>query len=654
MRYDWISEMSSMPLKNTDVRSKRMEGVTYGIEGKSIPQVFHQLLMQPAGSFVVQAVSITSLSPVIPSEATSAQTVSFPRPEPSVLTGIFPASVCHIRPGNENDTGELSVAYEKAIRAAEQRYRGIVEESDYNLRALGTGILSEMDTVKEEDEGDAGLASRSQIFGLEMAVVEVGSSEGRPADALSRKGSENGFPRPNRPKSLALEQAKTVIEEDKDQPPLPKLTAGDSTVGGQQWPLIDEIACAIREWYSVCNDPVCKGKIALTCNVQRLPTYLASREYRLFNTVTQHIDALFLGRRQLLSQMLSGDELVRVRRECVSRLVKCNVTQGLDVIVRSLEDGSVVVVDRERAYSGTKWVGGISCYVYQVRLAYIDVIPLDNVFAEVFSTPQEEVSQRHTLTSPEGDFSDLPAGSFYHLFLDLRAFIANPCAPGETAELYFSLYNKADKRFISEEYCLILNHYGSPARDSNQRLGRLRTLFTDLKVEDLAPNTYLVCKIIRNGAMKMRSDNGMRPASLSASVAGQRSSLYGISETGDSGHNIWRGDSLMNLTDDSFSVTSGYGPESHRPPTINTTDAPASTVDGGSEFGGKVRVRRPLGWAVMILPSMSKLMGDGLDRDGGGVEQSVKIYVPREERDFAEMFDDVIHNRVKQYMTFSR
>lgn len=654
MRYDWISEMSSMPLKNTDVRSKRMEGVTYGIEGKSISQMFHQLLIQPAGSFVVQAVSITSLSPVIPSEATSAQTVSFPRPEPSVLTGIFPASVCHIRPGNESDTGELSVAYEKAIRAAEQRYRGIVEESDYNLRPLGTGILSEMHTVKEEDEDDAGLASRSQIFGLEMVVVEVGSSEGRPADALSRKGSENGFPRPNRPKSLVLEQAKTVIEEDKDQPPLPKLTAGDSTVSGQQWPLIDEIACAIREWYSVCNDPVCRGKIALTCNVQRLPTYLASREYRLFNTVTQHIDALFLGRRQLLSQMLSGDELVRVRRECVSRLVKCNVTQGLDVIVRSLEDGSVVVVDRERAYRGTKWVGGISCYVYQVRLAYIDIIPLDNVFAEVFSTPQEEVSQRHTLTSPEGDFSDLPAGSFYHLLLDLRAFIANPCAPGETAELYFSLYNKTDKRFISEEYCLILNHYGSPARDSEQRLGRLRTLFTDLKVEDLAPNTYLVCKIIRNGAMKMRSDNGMPLASLSASVADQRSSLYGISETGDPGHNIWRGDSLMNLTDDSFSVTSGYGPEFHRPPTINTTDAPASTVDGGSEFGGKVRVRRPLGWAVMLLPSMSKLMGDGLDRDGGGVEQSVKIYVPREERDFAGMFDDVIHNRVKQYMTFSR
>lgn len=655
MRYDWISEMSSMPLKNIDIRSKRTEEVTYGIEGKFVPHMFHQSLMLSSLSFVVQAVSITSLSTVILSEKISAQKASFPRPEPSVLIGIFPASVCHVRPGNESDTGDLSVAYEKAIRAAEQRYRRVDEVSDYDHPALGTEGLSEMDTMKEEDEEDAELVSRSQNLDIERAVVEVRSSEGRPIDALSRKGSKNSFSRPNRPKSLVLEQQKAAIEKDKDQPPLPRLTAGDSTSGGQQWPLVDEIACAIREWYSVCNDQICNRKIGLTCNVQRLPTYLANREYRLFNTVTQHIDALFQGRRQLLSQMLSDDELVRVRRECVSRLVKCNVAQGLDVIVRSFEDGSMVVVDKKRAYRGTKWVGGISCYVYQVRLAYIDVIPLDNVFDEVFSSPRKALSQPHAHTSPKDDFSDLPAGSFYHLFLDVRAFVANPCAPGETAELYFSLYNKRHKRFISEEYCLILNHYGSPVRDSEQRLGRLRTLFTDLKAEDLAPDTYLVCKIIRNGAMKMRSDNGMPPASLSASVAGQRSSLYGISATELSGHNQRQGDSFMDLTDDSFSVTSGNGPESHRPPTIATTNAaPVSMVGGESEFGSKIRVKRPLGWAVMLLPPMSKPIGDGLDRDGGGVEQNVKIYVPREEKDFAKMFDDVIHNRVKHYMTFPK
>ena len=41
----------------------------------------------------------------------------------------------------------------------------------------------------------------------------------------------------------------------------------------------------------------------------------------------------------------------------------------------------------------------------------------------------------------------------YYVFLSMRAFVALPCASGETAELYFSLYNKADARFISEEFC---------------------------------------------------------------------------------------------------------------------------------------------------------------------------------------------------------
>lgn len=86
--------------------------------------------------------------------------------------------------------------------------------------------------------------------------------------------------------------------------------------------------------------------------------------------VVQHIDGLFLGRRQLLSQTLSADELIRVKRECVSRLVKCNVAQGLDVIVRSLEDGSVRVVDKERALSEISYINGIEAYVQQVQVSF--------------------------------------------------------------------------------------------------------------------------------------------------------------------------------------------------------------------------------------------------------------------------------------------
>jgi dedicator of cytokinesis protein 3 len=82
----------------------------------------------------------------------------------------------------------------------------------------------------------------------------------------------------------------------------------------------------------------------------------------------QHIDCLYVGRRQLLAQTHSEDELSQVRKECVSRLVKCNVAQGLEVIVRSLDDGSVLVVDRERADGSNNWISGIAAYVYQVQV----------------------------------------------------------------------------------------------------------------------------------------------------------------------------------------------------------------------------------------------------------------------------------------------
>jgi dedicator of cytokinesis protein 3 len=204
----------------------------------------------------------------------------------------------------------------------------------------------EMEAVKEEEEDDEGFKVGSPKTNGHNDAMDI------PATTENRRSSVGGPGRTKRPKSLMQERKSVDAEEEsKEQPPLPRLTAGDSTLAGQQYPLVDEIACAIREWYT------------------RLPTYLANREYRLFSTVTQHIDALFLGRRQLLTQTLSVDELTRVRKECVSRLVKCNVAQGLEVIVRSLDDGSVLVVEKDRAYAGASWVGGIACYVYQIQVS---------------------------------------------------------------------------------------------------------------------------------------------------------------------------------------------------------------------------------------------------------------------------------------------
>lgn len=61
------------------------------------------------------------------------------------------------------------------------------------------------------------------------------------------------------------------------------------------------------------------------------------------------------------------------------------------------------------------------------------------------STATESTAHDHTPPVSSG-------AKFYHVFLDLRAFVANPADPMETCELYFSLFNKNESRFISEEY----------------------------------------------------------------------------------------------------------------------------------------------------------------------------------------------------------
>ncbi|ORX40680.1 hypothetical protein BD324DRAFT_654448 [Kockovaella imperatae] len=617
--------------------------------------------------YIVQSVSLANLMPLI-TTTNPAGTAIPPRPEPSVLIGIFPASCVYVRHDASMDDGSLTAAYEAAVKKAQEldRDRGNGRPTGF---ALGTGFSGDMDTVKEEDEegspGDGEVQRTPEIGIVPLEIAEkpaegpdaaiqqdisATTNDGRRKSLTLIGGTPGTTPtRAPRPKSLILEKRKTIDGlQEKDQPPLPRLTAGDSTLAGQLYPLVDEIACAIRDWY------------------QRLPTYLVNRDYRLFTTVVQHIDALWLGRRQLLSQTLSGDELARVRRECVSRLVKCNVAQGLEVIVRSLEDGSVTVTEKDRAFSGATWAGGINLYIQQLQLAYIDLIPLDTLFGrssrlfEGLPLASDARSQRFSLAAAKarplalGQALDAPLGVYHHVLLDVRAFIANPCAPGETAELFFSLFNAKENRFITEEFCLILNHLGSPARDSTQRLGRLRTLFTDLKPEDIGPSVYLICRLVRNGALKMRSD--AQAGTLESQYRNVNAAASRQSQTLLSDRNTMRGIPSISetVTDDSFSITSGFA--GHRTTTTHTNGT--TTTPSPSMSDGRPSFRRPLGCAVLEMPPISKLLSEDDGKagivPGTGSEYTMSIHLPRDEATFATLHEDLIRQRSKEFSKSGR
>ena len=264
----------------------------------------------------------------------------------------------------------------------------------------------------------------------------------------------------------------------KPLPPRPSLKSGDDTASGAAQPIIDEIASALREWHTLMFQ------------------YLARRDYKLFHTVRDHIEALHLGRRQLLAQTLSTEETVHLRRDCVARLVSGNIVQGLDVIVRHPTWGALVTVDIEGEIDPRSWVSAVRMYAMQTSLAYMNVnqnpklstvgpavdyaavVPLPTPANSAFPDYSRIKVQSRALGSLGPPLPDRQStAKFYHMFLDVRAFVASPCSPGETAELFFSLYNKAETRFVTEDFCAILNHNGVLARDPS---AHIRTLFTGL------------------------------------------------------------------------------------------------------------------------------------------------------------------------------
>ena len=160
-----------------------------------------------------------------------------------MVIGIFPASIVHVVPGLQNDDGTLAAAFDDAMRDGEAKLLGAdsVHGHDSMLPKSTLGGLPE-----EDGDEVQGYTLQPET---ENEVVNVTST----SKSNTLPPTQNGITRPNRPKSLLLDKRQPPPQRhtSKPQPPVPTITAGDSTSAGQAWPLVDEISCAIREWHEV-------------------------------------------------------------------------------------------------------------------------------------------------------------------------------------------------------------------------------------------------------------------------------------------------------------------------------------------------------------------------------------------------------------------
>ena len=502
--------------------------------------------------------------------------------EPQVFLGIFPASHIYVRDQLADAEGRLAEVFQRLND-------GLDPDS-------GFARDGPMETVREEEE----------------PIDEIAFNPTRKSIKLGPRPEQGNSLRAPVPVTQAVRPAssvRAVSPVQKPLPPRPSLKSGDDTAAGAAQPLVDEISSALREWHNL------------------LFTYLSRRDYRLFNIVREHLEALHLGRRQLLAQTLSAEETLNLRRDCVARLVRGNVAQNLDVIVRHPAWGALVTVDVEGDIDTRSWVGAIPMYSMQVALAYVDAQPSELAAAYRASSlgdlaTSNRFNSPSTLFGPQEPSSPVEepvtATKFFHVYLDVNAFVASPVSPGETAELYFSLYNKSEARFLTEDFCAVLNHNGVLARDpgDGKTLGRIRTLFTDLGQHDVQESIYLVCKIVRHGAMKLAGVSG------AGARRGSEPMLQTWSETGS----VHNGNAV----------------------TSTSTSISALPPSGSSGAEGGAMYRRPFGCAVLELSQLNKMLTDRTDSIAAK-EHILPIFVPVNEVTFSTLHQAIIASNTKEF-----
>jgi len=141
----------------------------------------------------------------------------------------------------------------------------------------------------------------------------------------------------------------------------------------------------------------------------------------------------------------------------VTRLVSGNFVQGLDIIVRHPTWGALVTVDVEGEIDPRSWVGAVRMYAMQTSLAYMNVLadnsskltigptdypnipvptPAHSAFPDI---PRNKTISRHVGSLGPYHPEKPTAAKFYHISLDLRAFVPSLCTRRDCRTLLFGL-----------------------------------------------------------------------------------------------------------------------------------------------------------------------------------------------------------------------
>ncbi|KAJ3030747.1 hypothetical protein HK097_005582, partial [Rhizophlyctis rosea] len=360
-----------------------------------------------------------------------------------------------------------------------------------------------------------------------------------------------------------------------------------------------------------------------------LKEYLLRRDYAMFRRVKRYFDELWKGRRRLvagverkgleeeglvrgeagevdMNMVMDGVALSDLRRKMISVMEVGNFIQGLDVVVR---------------HSGTGMI---------LSERNIGTIPLYRRHLDLQSKNQERSTSPDSLSpplkplrptgtgitplslTPARDLSEL-AMRFSQVWVDVLGWGGGSIssvsyggigiAQDEVAEVYFGIYNKAEGRWVSEEFLVVVDWKGNvlATGEGDGADKKTKTLFMDLSHRDLdrSEALWIVGRVVRVGKM-VSADSGGGTGGRPALVRGDTGSSFGSLKSSASGSD-----------------------------------------------GDRGKVRRPFGWGVASLAEVLKERA--AEDDGSGVsvtksfDLSMPIFTPTTESNFGTLHDNILH-----------
>ncbi|KAL2435259.1 hypothetical protein ABEF95_014903 [Exophiala dermatitidis] len=251
-----------------------------------------------------------------------------------------------------------------------------------------------------------------------------------------------------------------VLQPGQAKPPapVPMLKIGDDSPTSSAEPLVDEIASCLREWY-----------------ILHLPEVVLRRDYRLLDQMSEITNRLDYARRELLNDVLTRQERVRVRDNAVWDLVRGNKMLSGEVIVRNPAKQGRMLTSQDSA---------------------IEVSKLQSVMSVLDAQPTEKSK----------------ATSLHHCLVEVKSVLGSEL---DDTTLSMTLYERTAEGALvpfSETYSSVAS-------------GKLKTLMSDLSTRDVAENgrLFLVIKVIVPEApRKPKRRVSERPPSRNGTLLGQR------------------------------------------------------------------------------------------------------------------------------------